>query len=405
MCWRAGEIIEKRCLDERSDPAECGKRVEEARLNFLKAPNFTKALGTIPGVEIEDWLNAGQCTDCFLPSFKHRPGGSAQYTLAVSDFEKPEAPKRFRFGFVGSSDNHFARPGTGYKEFGRRGMTETVGIRNETINRLRFGKPEPKVAASRPYDRSPYTATQLSTWQGERLLSFNYTGGLVAVHAEGRSRDDIWKALKSKEVYGTSGDRILLWFDLINAPGSKATVPMGGEIEMASVPRFQVRAVGAFKQKPGCPDYSTNALAPEEIQRLCKGNCYNPGDERKRIARIEVVRIRPQIRPQEPVDELIEDAWRTFSCPADPNGCAVKFADPDFTASGRDAVYYVRAVQEPSDAVNGGKLRCTYDEAGRCIEVDPCFGNPRRTERSDDCLAPVEERAWSSPIYVDYRRR
>jgi hypothetical protein len=78
----------------------------------------------------------------------------------------------------------------------------------------------------------------------------------------------------------------------------------------------------------------------------------------------------------------------------------VQFEDPEFVASGRPAVYYARAIEEPSPAVNGGQLRCKYDESGRCIEVHPCYGD-YRTPKSDDCLTTIEERAWSSPIYVD----
>ena len=69
--------------------------------------------------------------------------------------------------------------------------------------------------------------------------------------------------------------------------------------------------------------------------------------------------------------------------------------------AGRDATYYVRAIQEPSPAVNAGGLRCDYDENGVCVAVNPCFGD-YRTAADDDCLSPNEERAWSSPIYISY---
>ena len=79
-------------------------------------------------------------------------------------------------------------------------------------------------------------------------------------------------------------------------------------------------------------------------------------------------------------------------------GCSFRFSDPDFPEVARDTVYYVRAVEETTPAVNAGNLRCSYDSAGRCVKMDPCVGVPA----SDDCLAPNEERAWSSPIFVDY---
>ena len=84
------------------------------------------------------------------------------------------------------------------------------------------------------------------------------------------------------------------------------------------------------------------------------------------------MRIRPQQVAGEPVDGLIEDPWKTFACRPDAAGCVVEFADDDFAVRARNAVYYVRAIE----ATPGGA--------------------------DDDRSSDVEERAWSSPIFVDY---
>jgi hypothetical protein len=135
------------------------------------------------------------------------------------------------------------------------------------------------------------------------------------------------------------------------------------------------------------------------MESLCRGECNRPGGERKRITRIEIVRIRPQVREDEPIASLIADPYRVIPCPPDGDGCRVDFEDPEYASSGRDATYYARAIEEPSSAVNGGGLRCDKDDKGACVRVHPCHGD-YRTAPSDDCLAPVEERAWSSPIFV-----
>jgi hypothetical protein len=402
-CWRAGEIIEIQCLEEGGETAACAERAAQAReraLQFGAAGNLV-----LPEVPFEEWLDAGQCKDCFRPSFNYRPGGSTQYALAISNFEQPAAPQRFRFGVIASSDNHRARPGTGYKDVDRKVTTEANGLRDETwrrrVNRPREGF-DPW-AGDIDVVREGVQKMGFVALEAERQASFFMTGGLAAVHATGRSREEVWEALRRKEVYGTSGERILLWFHLLNAQrpdGSFGPVAMGGEVRLRENPRFEVRAVGSFKQKPGCPEYSTGALGAERLERLCRNECYNPSDERKRITRIEVVRIRPQQTPGEPVARLIEDPWRVFPCGPSRAGCVVQFEDPEFVGAGRDSVYYVRAIEEPTPAINAKNLRCTYDEDRNCVEVDPCYGD-YRTDSADDCTVPSEERAWSSPIFVD----
>lgn len=394
-CWRAGEIIRGRCEDPASP--ECEQRVETARSRFLAAGAQGRL--TVPGARVTDWGNCGTCPDCFLPAYNYRPLGSIQYILSLSHFaDGASDPLRFRMGFLASSDNHSARPGTGYKEYGRLFNTEARGPRDEGwYDRMNQGIPREPAPESVPIDDALRDLQGFQVLDFERSASFFLTGGLVGLHAEGRSRGAVWKALEERSVYGTSGERILLWFDLLNAPGG--VLPMGSEARLAETPIFRVRAAGGFVQKPGCPEVSTRGLSPERLERLCRGECYHPGDERHRITRIEVVRIRPQDRPGEPIGARIEDPWRTLPCGPDPAGCTVEFDDPEFLAENREILYYVRAIQEPTPAVNAGLLRCTTDETGRCTGIDPCYGD-YRTPRDEDCLAPNEERAWSSPIWV-----
>jgi hypothetical protein len=393
-CWQAGELIRARCGNIPSE--ECERRVAAARKNYLAAGVAGHL--TVPGATIDDWKDCGQCRDCFNPAFNFRPANSAQYVLALSNFDDPAHPLRFRFGFIASSDNHSARPGTGYKEYGRHWMTETAGPRDQAWQRRIAGSPPSRGPESVPFDPSVSTIPAFLMVEFERQASFFMTGGLVAVHADGRDRNAIWSALKRREVYGTSGDRILLWFDLLNGPDGPQ--PMGAEARLGEAPRFRVRAVGALEQLPGCPEYAVSALSPQRLQYLCRGECYNPSDRRRLITNIDVIRIRPQALPGEPVRALIEDPWRRFPCAPDAAGCQVEFEDTDFVAGDRETLYYVRAVQEPTLAVNAGGLRCTYDAAGNCTEVHPCYGD-YRTPFSDDCLSPNQERAWSSPIYVE----
>src|SRR5207253_547085 len=206
-CWQAGELVRARC--DGAAPAECERRVAAARTNYLRAQAAGRM--TLPDEPAESWKDCGQCRDCFDPAFNYRPRSSVQYAMALTNFDDPAHPRRFHFGFIASSDNHTARPGTGYKEYGRRMMTEAAGVRDEG--------------------------------------------------------------------YGTSGPRILLWFDLLAPDG---VLPMGSETRLAVAPKFRIRAVGSLVQTPGCPEWSTHALGPERLDYLCRGECYNPSDARLR---------------------------------------------------------------------------------------------------------------------------
>ncbi|MDG2303201.1 MAG: DUF3604 domain-containing protein [Candidatus Binatia bacterium] len=390
-CWRAGQIIQERCVAEKIPAGECAERAAEARQNFIDAA-FNGGFSTVPGTKLSDWGDAGQCRDCFQPSFNYRPKSSVQYMMALG---RPDQENdRFRFGFIAASDNHSARPGTGYKEFSRKEFTE-ARFGNFVDTQLGQRDTRDPLPKSERVELSNII-TPFANFETERGASFFLTGGLAAVHADGRDRKAIWDAMQRREIYGTSGPRILLWFDLMNGPNGETT-PMGSAVEMTDTPLFRARAVGSFEPKAGCPIESRESMNEARLARLCQGECYYPSDVRRPITRIEVVRIQPQTSPNENVDDLIEDPWKVLPCTGGADGCEVTFTDDEFRSSGRDTLYYVRAIEAPSQVVDADPLGCTRDAKGRCVEVSPCFSKPW----TDDCLSESEERAWSSPIFVD----
>ncbi|MCW8834512.1 MAG: DUF3604 domain-containing protein [Colwellia sp.] len=397
-CWQAGKIIEKRCLAESESPQECALRAETARNNVLIAGK--QGFKTIPGSTAEEWQDAGQCKDCYLPTYNHRPGMSAQAALAIRNFNQGEGEaERFKFGFIGSSDNHSAKAGTGYKELNRFGFTDTHGPRSTWLYNKMRGK-KAAVAESVPLQSKGHSRGS----NKERSNSFMFTGGLAGVHSQGRDRQAIWDAIKRNEVYSTSGPRIMLWFELLNGPDdghNQGIYPMGQSLAMNKQPTFRVKALGAFKQKPGCPEFTLDSLGQNELERLCKGECYNPSDQRHPIVRIEIVKITPQNSPDESLDSVIHDVWKSFDCPADGYGCTVEFSDADFSSAKRDSLYYARAIQQATPTINGGTLQCQYDEQGQCVKVNACYVDDR-TNADDNCLADSEHRAWSSPVFIDH---
>ena len=157
---------------------------------------------------------------------------------------------------------------------------------------------------------------------------------------------------------------------------------MGSEHVLETNPHFEVRAVGSFEPKPGCPDSSREALSPERLDYLCRGECYHPSDQRRPIVAIEIIRIRPQQRAGEAPRGLIEDPWRRFECPPDPAGCRIEFRDEEFVASGRDALYYARALEAPSAALNGQPLETQFDAVGNPVSIVPC--TPARIDEGGD---------------------
>lgn len=359
-CWRAAGVIRARC--EQPESEQCQAEVNAAQVGLL-TQSLAGVFGPmVEGIAQHDLGSCDQLDGDFLPAYNYIPMQSAQYAAAIEG----DDGSQYRWGFIGSSDNHRARPGTGYKEFGR--LHNTDG--NEYF---------PDLPAS----------------MGD---SFYYTGGLVAVHAAARDRNSVYDALHARQVYATSGPRIQLWFSAEDDAGS--TFPMGSSVKSTRPLTFQVKALGAREQKPGCPAAINNALSADRLDWLCKGECYNPSDTRVPIERLEVVRIKRgaagDFSPQQ-----IQDPWKVIECSADGNGCEARFS---VEQARTEVSYYVRAIQVPTPTINGDPLNCERDADGRCVKSSFCPGGPdvslAAAAPNGDCMAPAAHRAWSSPIYL-----
>jgi hypothetical protein len=315
------------------------------------------------------------------------------WLFAMTDISDDGRPVRFDFGFIASSDNHSARPGAGYKEF---------SMRRSSYARADQDTPSVFSGDAEILPQARQLAwedvAEFSLKKPRRFDSSWYSSGLVAVHSESRRREDIWDALQRRQTYGTSGPRILLWFELEDVG---ANYPMGSRVERSEAPGFSVRAVGSLKQLPGCPDSAIAAAGAERLQALCQNECYNPTDQRRQIERIEIVRIRPQQRPDEAIDPLIENAWLVHECPSNQLACEFSFTDAEYAGAERDTLYYVRAVETASATADSAEPECEFKAQGACVSMRDCGDD---TSGPDGCLVPVQHLAWSSPIFVNYPR-
>ena len=396
-CQQAGRIMAQRCEDSGMSAEACNQLASKVKSNAVNmgASGYMSVNETEPN----DFLNAGQCNDCFLPAFNYRPLGSAQYVLALRDFTDQGDPKRFKFGFIGSSDNHGARPGTGYKEVDRLYNTEANGFSDSIFDSLSDLSREKGKLTPTYLELGDTTITSIMdlgiATDAERQSAYFMTGGLVAAHASSRKRESIWDALERKEVYATSGPRILLWFD---AQIDSQTLVMGSEAKANQSPVFTVKAAGSLKQKPGCPDHSTGGLTKDRLEKICNSECYNPSNERQLISRIEIIKILPQQFENESINGLVDDVWKSFPCNS--TSCKISFTDEQFSIGRRDAVYYVRAIEESTPTLSADPLSCTFDKNGYCIKAEVCRVGVN--ENRGECMAPAEHRAWSSPIFLNY---
>jgi len=270
----------------------------------------------------------------------------------------------FKFGMVGSTDNHTALP-TSREEnnFSKAYIAEPSAHRYKDV--LIQGE-------------SPELSLELVDVGAS---------GLAAVWARENTRESIWDAMARKEVYATTGTRLKVrvfagWdfeADEVQRPdfakqGYARGVPMGGDLSNApdgKAPAFMIRAL---RDADG---------ANLDRMQIIKGWLDSRGEVHEQIYDVVVSDgrvIGDDGRAREPVGSTVDldDASYTNSI-GDPL-MAGHWVDPDFDPS-QSAFYYVRVIEIPTPRWTA------YDAKFFDIEM------PEGTKMT------VQDRAYTSPIW------
>ena len=208
--------------------------------------------------------------------------------------------------------------------------------------------------------------------------------GLAAVWAPQNTREDLFASMKRREVYATTGSRIVLRFfggwnyapESINSPyfetvGYRDGVPMGGELSRGSgAPTFMVQAMKD-------PD----AANLDQVQ-IIKGWIDSDGATHEQIYYVALSDNRgidPKTGLPEPVGSTVDLENVSFSNTIGAVQLSAHWTDPDFNAE-QPAFYYARAIEIPRPRWS------EYDRKAFGAE----FAEAPRT---------VQDRAYSSPIW------
>jgi hypothetical protein len=272
----------------------------------------------------------------------------------------------FKLGFVGATDTHNGTPGATEEDL-------FVGHMGATDDEL---KEQVSLDEYLPWDRARYNP-----------------GGLTVVWAEENTREAIFRALRRRETYATSGTRPIVRFfggwdyaanacqqSDLPAIGYQGGVPMGGELvgfpQGKTAPRFLISAT----RDPG-----TGARPGTALQRIQIVKGFLKDDQRR-----------------ERVYDVSGDAFNgatvdLSTCTRQGGGfdhlCQV-WTDPDFDST-QPAFYYVRVIENPT--CRWSVVNCNAQQVD-CSKPALLLGALKSC--CDNALKkPVQERAWTSPIW------
>ena len=272
----------------------------------------------------------------------------------------------FKFGMIGSTDAHTALSTPGEENF--------------------FGKIAPNEPSPKRWEEVLWKAKD----GDPRLATYGYSmgaGGYAAVWARANTRKAIFAAMQKKEVYATTGTRILVrvfagWDfrpEEVQLPdfadqGYARGVPMGGELTDApqgAAPAFMVRALR-----------DVDGANLDRIQ-IVKGWLDAKGETHEKVFDVALSDGRmpdPTTGEAPPVGNTVDVANAKWTNTIGDAFLNSYWKDPEFDAN-QKAFYYVRVIEIPTPRWTA------YDAKRFGITMPP------------EVPMTVTERAYTSPIW------
>ena len=268
----------------------------------------------------------------------------------------------YAFGMIGSTDSHTSLATGDEDNF--------------------FGKH----TGNEPNAKRALESQNLGTREGR--FGWHYlAGGYAAVWARANTRAEIFDAMQRREVYATTGSRMVLrlfaGFDFTQADwngdwvraGYKRGVPMGGTLaDQGKAPTF---LISALKDPDG---------ANLDRVQVVKGWVTASGEAREQVFDVvwSDMDKRAKVGGKVPaVGDTVDREKATYSNSIGAAELRTTWTDPDFTP-GQRAFYYVRVLEIPTP-------RWPLYDAVR-------FGFKLTPEAMADAVA--QERGYSSPVWI-----
>ena len=272
----------------------------------------------------------------------------------------------FKFGMIGSTDSHTGFPQVAEDNFlGKYGSASP-----NSNNKNRWKKEWPPVEG---------TVAKMYGWESQ-------SAGYAAVWATENTREAIWDAMKRKEVYATTGPRMVVrmfgGFDFkeedannnnIAALGYSKGVPMGGDMTNAPENKSATFLVTAMKDPEG---------ANLDRIQIIKGWIDNDENLQERVFDVAVSdgRMITNGKTNKKLISTVDVSKATYSNSIGDSYLSVTWTDPDFDAN-QKSFYYARIIEIPTPRWTA------YDQVRFGIKMGP------------EVPMQIQERAYTSPIW------